>query len=775
MALVSLPAAQAAPSTSVLIAEVYGGGGNAGAPLTHDFIELANTGLIEYGLNGYSVQYLPGSPSPSSNWTVTPLTGSLAPGGRYLVREAGGTGGATALPAPDAVGSTAMAATSGTVALVSGTARLTCRTAHECTSDSRVIDLVGYGSAVVREGDAASGAGNTTSVARSVALLDTDNNAADFSAGQPSPVNSNGESSGGGGLPPGSTRIHDIQGHTRLSPLQGRSVASVPGVVTGVRSSGAKGFWMQDPLPDSDARTSEGIFVFTGPATPTVKTGDAVLVTGTVSEYRAAGTAQSLTEITNPTLSVVSTGNPLPPAVSLDDASVPDAYIPAAGGGSIDGLTLQPDVYAMDFYEAIEGARAQISDARVVGATNSYGEMWVTSKPAENPAPRGGTVYGSYAHPNTGRVKVVPLGLPGGSPTANVGDQLSGVTAGPMDYSNFGGYSIQAAILGTHVSNHLEREVTRKQRLTELAVATFNVENLDARDPQTKFDRLAVGIATNLAAPDIVALEEIQDDNGSVNDGVVTSEATLERFTSAIVASGGPRYSWRYIAPQNLQDGGEPGGNIRQVFLYNAARVSFVDRPGGDSTTRAVPVKTASGVQLSHSPGRINPASQAWANSRKPLVGEFKFLGKSIFIIANHFASKGGDQPLHGHNQEPQRTSEAQRHLQAGEVNAFMQDILAADKHAQVITLGDLNDFEFSQTSEILCRGGVLRPLITTLPAGERYSYVFDGNAQTLDHILTSPAIKQFSYDVVHINAEFADQASDHDPQIVRYNPARAF
>ena len=62
----------------------------------------------------------------------------------------------------------------------------------------------------------------------------------------------------------------------------------------------------------------------------------------------------------------------------------------------------------------------------------------------------------------------------------------------------------------------------------------------------------------------------------------------------------------------------------------------------------------------------------------------------------------------------------------------------------------------------------MLKPLITTLPAGEQYSYVYDGNSQTLDHILTSPAVRRFDYDVVHINAEFADQASDHDPQIVR-------
>ncbi|MFE5940784.1 lamin tail domain-containing protein [Streptomyces sp. NPDC056470] len=773
--LTTLPAAHAVPSSSGLISEVYGGGGNAGALLTHDFIELANAGSNAYDLSGFSVQYLPGSPSASSKWSVTPVNGSIAPGGRFLIQEAAGSAGTTPLPTPNAAGNIAMGASSGTVALVSGTTALTCLTAADCAADSRVVDLVGYGSAVVRDGSPATGANNTTGVARFQGLPDTDSNETDFTAESPSPVNTAGETSGGGdgGGPtePGATRIHDIQGTTRLSPLNGQTVSGVPGIVTGVRTAGSKGYWIQDPEADTDARTSEGIFVFTGSAVPTVKAGDSVLVSGKVSEHRPSSTTQSLTEITNPTVTVLSPGNALPAAVALGNDTVPDAYVPTAGGGSIDSLALRPDLYALDFYESIEGSRAEVTSARVVGATTEFEEVWVTSKPDENRTTRGGTGYSSYEQPNTGRIKVMSLDAGRTVPTANVGDELSGTTTGPVDYASFGGYTLQATSLGSHVDHHLQREVTRKQRIRELAVATYNVENLDARDGQDKFDRLAQGIAVNLAGPDIVALEEIQDDNGAVNDGTVTSEATLSRFTDAIMAAGGPQYSWRYIAPQNLKDGGEPGGNIRQVFLFNPARVSFADRPGGDATTATTVQMSEYGLQLSHSPGRINPTSQAWTNSRKPLVGEFVFGDKRVFVIANHFASKGGDQPLHGHNQDPTRSSETQRHLQASEVNTFVKQLLAADKDAQVITLGDINDFEFSQTTQILTSDGVLKPLIATLPANERYSYVFDGNSQALDHILTSPAIRRFDYDVVHINAEFADQASDHDPQIIRFLP----
>ncbi|MFF9688352.1 endonuclease/exonuclease/phosphatase family protein [Streptomyces sp. NPDC014623] len=776
LSVTALPAAFAAPSSSAVISEVYGGGGNSGATLTRDYIELANAGGSAFGLSGFSVQYLPGAPSAGSLWQVSGLSGTVAPGGRYLVAQAMGAGGTVALPTADATGAVAMSAASGTVALVSGTTPLTCRTAADCAADARIVDLVGYGSAVVREGSGpAAGASATASVARGTSLADTDDNAADLTAGAPTPVNAAGEIPGGSGpggpggpAEPGAVRVHDIQGTTRLSPLAGKPVTGVPGVVTGVRTTGSRGFWIQDTAPDGDARTSEGLFVYTGSTAPTVAVGDSVLVSGKVAEYYPATGAQSLTQITAPLTTVLSSGNPLPEAAVLNASSVPDAYVPTAGGGSIEALTLAPETYALDLYESLEGVRVTMSDTRVTGATTAYDEVWVTVKPRENPTRRGGTLYASYEDRNTGRLKVMSLNTAQPVPVADVGDVLSGSTTGVVDYASYGGYNVQATELGTLKDNGLEREVTRKQKRKELAVATYNVENLDAADEQAKFDTLAHGVAVSLASPDIVSLEEIQDDNGAVNDGTVGSEATLKRFTDAVVAAGGPRYAWRYVAPQDGRDGGEPGGNIRNVFLFDPDRVDFVDRAGGDATTAVQAVKTKKGAALSVSPGRINPTSTAWDNSRKPLAGEFRFRGESVFVIANHFASKGGDQSLHGRYQEPVRGSETQRVRQATEVNTFVTSLLTADRSARVVTLGDLNDFAFSPTMKALTSGKVLRPLITTLPAGEQYSYVYDGNSQTLDHILTSPAVRRFDYDVVHINAEFADQASDHDPQIVR-------
>ncbi|GGW94241.1 endonuclease/exonuclease/phosphatase family protein [Streptomyces chryseus] len=574
------------------------------------------------------------------------------------------------------------------------------------------------------------------------------------------------------------TRIHDIQGTTRISPLVGQQVTDVSGIVTGVRTYGSKGFWFQDPEADADAATSEGIFVFTGSA-PTVAVGDAVKVSGTVGEYIPGGAAsgnQSLTQIAKPAVTVVSSGNPLPAPVTVSAKSVPSAYAsegdPAAGG-SINALPLKPRAYALDYYESLEGSNIRIGSSRVVGATDPYAELWVTVKPRENDNRRGGAVYGSYTAQNTGRLQIQQLAPISQQPfpKANVGDVLSGTTEGPLDFNQFGGYTLTARTLGTVTDRGLERESTRPQRRGELAVATYNVENLDPSDPQDKFDALASAVVENLASPDILALEEIQDDNGAKNDGTVSAEETLKKFTTAIAAAGGPSYVWRTIDPVNNQDGGEPGGNIRQVFLHNPERVSFTERGAGDATTATGVVREKGRAALTHSPGRIDPANAAWENSRKPLAGEFTFRGRTVFVIANHFGSKGGDEGLPSHHQPPVRKSEVKRLEQAQSVNAFVKDILKAQRDADVLVLGDINDFEFSATTKALTADGALYPAIKALPRSERYSYVFQGNSQVLDQILTSPSIGNFRYDSVHINAEFAEQNSDHDPQVIRFRP----
>ncbi|WP_375444613.1 cellulose binding domain-containing protein [uncultured Fibrella sp.] len=592
-----------------------------------------------------------------------------------------------------------------------------------------------------------------------------------------------------------SQRIHDIQGAAHISPLVGQTVNNVPGIVTGLRTNG---FYMQDPNPDVDDRTSEGIFVFTSTA-PAVAVGTSVLVSGTIAEFRSGGSAGTnnltVTQIQTPTVFSVSTGNPLPAATVLGNGgrAIPNTIIEdQTGNVETGGLAFDPATDGIDFYESLEAMLVQINNPLAVSPTAqsgaAAGELWVVADNGANAtikSSRGGVIVSANDfNPERIQLDDTVLNPPSNgflTPSVNVGAQL-GTATGIVNWvaDNF---EVLLTSIPTVVSNSLTKEVTSLgATASQLTVSTFNVENLAPSDPGSKFSNLASRITVNLKSPDILLLEEIQDNNGATNDAVVDASTTFTLLINAITSAGGPTYQYRQINPVDDQDGGQAGGNIRVGFLFNPARVTFVDRPGGTSTA-ATTVNNVNGVpQLSFSPGRVDPTNPAFANndgsgpasnSRKPLAGEFMFNGQKVFIIGNHFSSKIPDDILYGVNQPATLFSEPQRRDQATVVRNFIQSILAIDPNANVITLGDLNDFEFSAPVNIL-KGAPLNALIETLPANERYTYNFEGNSQTIDHILVSNNLlsKLDQYDVVHINAEFTNPDSDHDPSVARFTLA---
>ncbi len=571
-------------------------------------------------------------------------------------------------------------------------------------------------------------------------------------------------------------RIRDIQGEQHISPHDDDFVVDVPGVVTAVRSNG---FYFQDPTSDGDAETSEGIFVFRGSATkPAV--GQRITVTGRVEEFRPGGeTTDNLTttELTDVVWTAVGTGTIAPTTLGLGGRIAPIFVIDndSVGGTPENPATpFDANQDGIDFHESLEGMLVRVRNPRVVGPTNDFEEIPVVPDLGLLAFPhtlRGGL----FVHPDDFNPERIMLDdALGGSaltmPDASVRDRLSTVEA-VVDY-DFGNFKYLVTAPPTVHDGGLKREVTQSPKKDELAFGSMNVENLDPGDPPATIAALANILVTNMKSPDIVAVEEVQDNNGAAAGGQDAS-LTYATFIAAIQAAGGPTYGFRQIdpAPGN-QDGGEPNGNIRVGFLFRTDRgLSFVDRPGGDATTPVSVVDTPGGAQLSISPGRIDPNNAAFNNSRKPLAGEFKWKGKTVIAVANHFNSKGGDDPLFGRVQPPVRSTEVQRHLQAAVLADFAEDVLAADKNARLIVGGDLNDFEFSETLDILEDGGLIN-LMETLPVWERYSYVFEGNTQTLDQVLVSRALKRDAeYDSVHVNAEFHDQASDHDPQVARLRP----
>jgi len=567
-------------------------------------------------------------------------------------------------------------------------------------------------------------------------------------------------------------RIHEIQGAGHVSAKSGLGVRNVEGIVTMKVSNG---FFMQDPQPDADPATSEGIFVFGSTSAGLVAVGDLVKVNGTVQEFHGTGSAATtnlpITEIGSTSIAqIVSHGNTLPAPVVW---SPPSEVIEDDAAGDLESSgVFDPASDGVDYAESLEGMLVEIDDPTATGpsvdfASSNTTEVSLVGAGAGIRTARGGIVIRvNDFNPE----RLILQTVRGTLPAVDTGDRFPGAVVGALDY-NFGNYKLRPAASPTVVPGGLQREVAAAAGTDQLSVATFNVENLDPGDGPAKFDALASILVTNLRAPDVVALEEVQDDNGPTDDGTTGSNLTLNTLVAAIEAAGGPSYAYRYIAPVNDQDGGEPGGNIRVAYLFRTDRgLAFVDRAGAGSTTPNEVVGSGADTHLLYSPGRIDPASSAWAASRKPLAAEFTYNGHRLFVIANHFASKSGDQPLYGRFQPPTRSSETKRHLQAQEVRDFVGQILAGDPQANVVVLGDLNDFQFSETLAILETGGALHNLVDSLPVEERYTYDFDGNSQAIDHVLLGGNLfdhSSFAYDAVHVNAEFAVKASDHDPQVV--------
>jgi len=577
--------------------------------------------------------------------------------------------------------------------------------------------------------------------------------------------------------------IHTIQGAGHTSPYDGQVVQNIIGIVT---AKDSRSFWMQSPVSDGDDATSEGILVYTNPSTLDV--GDLVVVDGTIKEFGYTNELK-LTEITNPTVrEVLQKGYPLPAPVilGLGGRIPPNEIICNDATTTVYDSLFDPEEDGIDFYESIECMLVQINDALVV-AGDKYGEIPVladkgATAPAYTRNARGGvTISSTNYNPNLIYIDADShiLGLP--ATAANTGDRFSAPVIGVIGYS-YGKFLVLPTVLPDLVRGALQPETSGLIGAAEgLTVATYNVENfprdndkMSAAEIQDKINHTASVIVSNLNSPDIIVLQEIMDDSYSVDDGVVSANATFSALISAIQAAGGPgTYGFRQIDPVNNDEGGWRGANIRVGFLFNSARVSFEDIGAGDALTDTQVLNANGQADISLSPGRINVAS--FAGSRRPLIGKFSFLGEAIFVIANHFNSKGGDSALFGELQPPVLGSEAERLVQAAAINDFVDQVLAIQPDANVIVAGDLNDFQFSVPLSTL-KGGVLSNLTEELlsPA-EQYSYIYNGNSQQLDHILVSPALfnGMAQVDIVHINSEFSSQTrhSDHDPVLAYLVP----
>ena len=597
--------------------------------------------------------------------------------------------------------------------------------------------------------------------------------------------------------------IPAIQGAQHTSPLEGMNVTTT-GVVTAVAFNG---YYLQDPIGDGDPDTSDGIFVFRFSAG--VAIGDSVQITDFVSEFVSGGcgTGNLSTTQLSPSSSnqlVLSSGNPLPaPVVIGTGGRIPPNVITYTGAGGTNdqpsfcpgGGNLSvynpsgPNADGLDFYESLEGMLVTIDDPVAVSATRTFSsfssEMFTLPNNGTHAAPpnvrtaRGGINLAAdadgYGDTNPERVQVQfdPTTSGGASvPTIVVGDRLGDVT-GVVGYS-FGNFEVIATHQVTVTPGGLGTETTAlTPQQSEVAVASYNVLNL-AATPQDNAQRvlLAGHIANNLGGPDVVAVQEIQDNDGDADTGNTDATQTLQDLVDAISAAGGPDYDFFDVAPVDGTSGGVPGGNIRNAFLYNADRVKLVD-----FVSLTPDVLTDLGVS--------DP--NAFAGTRNPLLATFKFRGKEFTVINNHLTSRFGSTPIFGGPQLFVQAGETEREAQTGALNEVVDALLAggngnaihASKAGRIMVVGDLNTFEFTNDlTDILPGSGpdrVLTNLVNGVTDDNVYSFIFDGNSQQLDHFfVTDNLLGTAEFDIVHVNVDFprlssATTASDHEALVGRF------
>jgi len=271
---------------------MYGGGGNSGATYKNDFVELYNPTASAIGITGYSIQY---ASATGSSWQVTNLSGTIQPGHYYLVQEAFGAGGTTALPTPDATGSINMSATAGKVALVQNTTALT----GACPTGTAIVDFLGFGASA----NCSKGTGPAPAPSNTTADLRTgytNSNAADFTTGTPNPRNSSyGAVTGLSGTGASSPSTVDSGSSTLLTVTvtPGTSPASTGIAVTADLSQigGAATQALYDDGTHGDATAGDNVFSYSTVATASTTKTVSLPVAISDSQTRTASASIGLT------------------------------------------------------------------------------------------------------------------------------------------------------------------------------------------------------------------------------------------------------------------------------------------------------------------------------------------------------------------------------------------------------------------------------------------------------------------------------------------------
>ena len=529
--------------------------------------------------------------------------------------------------------------------------------------------------------------------------------------------------------------IGDIQGEGHNSPFVNQEV-TFRGIMTGhhadTNASGITFYtiFVQDlaGYEDGNLQTSDGIVVFLGRERPFVEVGDQVRITGQVTEFFG------LTEIDddNLKLHIENSGNDLPSPVELD------------------GM-------APSQFETIEGMRVSVANGWVVGPSFQSCGLFINLSGSERFFQRDGEGEAGerpFSLLNHQEASCEPI------PPLKFGDQLQN-SVGPLTY-HFDEYKLVIqpdANLQVEAMELPTSPLLREGEPQEISIVTFNFQNhfddIDdtgtAAEPkftqaeiQNKEAKLAYAIGQLLNCPTIIGVQEVE------------KESLLLSLASQLEPVCGFEYEVTHLE----------SADVRGID------VALLSQPDVVQVVEATLLQTCSSVETAVIDETMACAlGQNPLFSRPPLRVVTEIQDQSFTFIVNHFKSKRGGEA----------ETAVRRHAQARFVNQWATDQLATDLQANIVVMGDFNDFEASETMQLLTANGRLSNVLLSIPDESRYSFSFGGVSQLIDGILLSPNLVEtaIGVDILHVNADYPFQfapnleeaihlrSSDHDLPII--------
>jgi len=599
--------------------------------------------------------------------------------------------------------------------------------------------------------------------------------------------------------------IHTIQGNGTTSPLAGQ-VVTTTGIVTGVKSNG---FFVQTPDAniDADPNSSEGVFVFTSSAPPAAAArGNLVVVTGLVQEFIPSSDSDSppATEISgSPSVSVVSTGNALPVAITLAAADT-------SPSGSIQQLERFEGMRVhVDSLTAIAPTQGTVTESSATASSNGvfYGVITGVARPFREPGleipnqpPSGSPCCIPRFDANPERLRVDTDGQTGGVSLEVTSNAVVTNLTGPLDYA-FRVYTIlpdPPPATQPQVTGNLSAIPVPVADADEFTVGSFNMERffdtvdapgvsdvvLTATAFNNRLNKASLAIRNVMRTPDIIGIEEMEN--------LSTLQAVANKVNSDAVAAAQPDPQYQAF----LVEGNDVGG-IDVGFLVKSARVAVVDvTQVGKDTLYTEP--GGSQALLNDRPSLVLRAQVTFPNRPIGIRGATPVF--PVTVIVNHLRSLSGvDDPIDGNRVRTKRRAQAEF------LANLIQTRQIADPNERIISVGDYNAFQFNDgfvdgigtikgtptapAEVVLPSPDLVNPnlidLLDTLPRAQRYSFSFDGNAQVLDHELVNIALLPYFNRIAYArnNSDFPEsfrsdanrpeRISDHDMAVAffKFNP----